>query len=87
MRSRRSCWPRARRSELSRRGREEGCDSAAVRRLTLSHLLILCSSSFALLVFEPYQVDLVDLGRDQRSIFERKGDGPNCEWSERRVVP
>lgn len=45
------------------------------------------SCSFALVVFEPVKVDLVDLGRDQRSIFEKQGDGPNAGWTERRVVP
>lgn len=43
--------------------------------------------NFALLVFEPLTVDVVDLTRDKRSLFERKGDSPNGEWTEKRLVP
>lgn len=43
--------------------------------------------NFALLVFEPLTVDVVDLSRDKRSLFERQGDSPNGEWKETRLVP
>jgi hypothetical protein len=51
---------------------------------------VLCLLSFALVVLAPYSVDVVDLGRNKRSVFELKGDrkgGHGEEWSERRVVP
>jgi len=41
--------------------------------------------SFGLLVIEPYQVDVVDLARDQRSVFHF--DKKSNEWTEKRVVP
>ncbi|CAO1636885.1 unnamed protein product [Parajaminaea phylloscopi] len=43
--------------------------------------------NFALIVFEPFTVDVVDLARDKRSFFERVGNDPNGEWKESRRVP
>ncbi|CAO1613373.1 unnamed protein product [Sympodiomycopsis kandeliae] len=70
-----SPWP----LELPQPGKEENEEQ--------KKLLKESEANFALLVFEPHRVDLVDLGRDQRSIFERQGDSPNATWSEKRVVP
>jgi len=50
-------------------------------------------SNFALLVLEPHRVDVVDLARDKRSLFERvtssssANSGAKQEWKETRLVP
>ncbi|KAK0542761.1 tRNA-dihydrouridine synthase 2 [Tilletia horrida] len=50
-------------------------------------------SNFALLVLEPHSVDVVDLARDKRSLFERvtpassANTGGEEEWTETRLVP
>ncbi|KAK0530781.1 tRNA-dihydrouridine synthase 2 [Tilletia horrida] len=56
-------------------------------------LLEISKSNFALLVLEPHQVDVVDLARDKRSLFERvtpassANGGGDEEWKETRLVP
>lgn len=79
-RSRRGCSRRAKQSE----SRRHVCHCKE-NRTPADHRVL--PHSFALLVFEPHRVDLVDLSRDQRSIFERQGDSPNDLWAEKRVVP
>ncbi|KDN52920.1 hypothetical protein K437DRAFT_266126 [Tilletiaria anomala UBC 951] len=51
--------------------------------------LALSDKNFALVVLAPYKVDVLDLVRSKRSVFELQGgrSGGNEHWTAKRVVP
>ncbi|KAE8230472.1 hypothetical protein CF326_g4524 [Tilletia indica] len=82
-----SPWPQELPQPQKLDGGEEDLTDEQKKTLEVS------KSNFALLVMEPQRIDVVDLARDKRSLFERvtpsssANSGAQEEWKETRLVP